>query len=1127
MCKNERQGDAYALNQITKKLCSLLVLVVFPFCVTAMPQNAISLTVNNEPVAKVLKKISRKADVSIVFKETFFEDEERVSFSVENVPYVEVLKLCMQNTGYTYRIEDKLVLIVKDDKKPSVPQQNIIVQGMVVDVAGVPLPFVTVYDSESKVGTETDENGAYELFTVVGHTISFTTLGFVDREVRVTGENNKIDVVLEEEVEDLDEVVVTGIVKRKRETFTGSTISISGEKLQEVGTRNVLASIKNIDPSFRIEENLEIGSDPNRFPDINIRGKSALPDLTGSFSGNPNQPLFILDGFETTVDRIYDLDMTRVKSITLLKDASAKAIYGSKAGNGVVVVETVEPELGKLRINYSSTLTIEAPDLTGYNLMDAKEKLAWENEQGMYVGGNPYEQNYKQQVYNNYYQDVYLKGVDTYWLSKPLETGIGQRHSISLDGGDEAVRYGASFFYNDISGAMKESGRKTFTGNANLSYRIKNMMFRNILEFSQNKASNSPYGSFGKYVSLNPYFQPYMDNGLPNTVAGFFPYGTNGQDVSYNPLYNASLGIIDEDKYLRVNDNFYAEWTPLRGFRLTGTFGYTYQKNDGDRFLPPNHTDFIDYTEQNSLIEYKGKWTRSEGFYKSLQSNIGANYNFGTEKHRFFANATLNLSDIQSQTNTYVGEGFGTNRANDISLANYYQRSSSPQGSDRHDRSIGIIGILNYSLNEQFLLDVSYRTSASSIYGEDNRWGQFWSFGFGYNLHNEKSIKDLNIFQTLKLRSSMGYTGSQNAASYNSIATYDYSDITYSGQQGAILLGMPNPDLAWQKVRDYNLGIDMALIDNKFSFRFDIYEKTTENLLQSIDGAPSIGFSSYIANIGNTKNKGIEFAVGYEVFRNVQKKAYLNVLLTGTHIKNKLTKLSDAFTSYNDRIDEYNSDSSSPPLYTRPVARFYEGQSLDAIWVMPSLGIDPATGQEIFLDSNGDLTYTWSAQDLVVMGDAQPDLNGTLGINAGYRGFTLSANATYRVGAQLYNSTLVNRVENIDGRSNLDRRIYDAWSQPGDVAIYKKPEVSSSASRTRTTTRPTSRFVQENNEFYISSLNLGYEVQNKSFLGKLGLSRLRFMATANDLLRVSSIEIERGTSYPFTRNFTFTLNAAF
>lgn len=852
-----------------------------------------------------------------------------------------------------------------------------------------------------------------------------------------------------------------------------------------------------------------------------------MPDIKGTYAGNPNQPLFILDGFETTIQKVYDLDMNRVKSVTLLKDAAAKAVYGSKAGNGVVVIETEQPKQGRLRVSYSGDLNIEAPDLSGYNLMDAKEKLQWEKEHDMwttYFAGNDHIA--RQEMYNQLYQDVYMKGVNTYWLSKPLQTGVGQKHSLHFDGGDEFMRYGANFSYNNISGAMKGSDRNTFNGSTNLSYRYKKMKFTNQIEFTQNTANNSPYGSFSDYVKMNPYWTPYDENGNVKKIAGYYPAAANlsAWNVTYNPLYNASLNIIDRSKYTQVMDNFYMEWNIINNLRFTGSIGYTYQKNGSDKFLPPSHTNFINYTEENGLINYKGNWTQSNGMFQSLESNMGLNYTYSKGKHLVFGNVTLNVNDTKSNSTTFVAEGFGSDHVSDISMATYYQRASSPSGSDDHSRSIGVVGIFSYTYDNRYLFDATYRTSGSSIYGANARWGSFWSLGAGWNLQNEKFIKNLGFIQQLKLRGSMGYTGSQNASAYMTMAMYGYTGIVYDGTKGGTLQGLPNPNLGWQKNMDYNVGFDLAAFKNRFSARVDIYKKITTNLLQDITAPPSFGFDTYKDNLGKTLNSGYEIAVRYTVFNSKKNGTYLNVSANALHNKNVLKDIADAFKNYNDEQDE--SASSKNKLYTRPVSRYYEGQSMTAIWAMKSLGIDPNSGSEIFMRKDGTLTYNWSSTDLIIAGDTEPTLSGNFGINAGYKGFTMALTCSYKIGGQIYNSTLVERVENIDGKSNLDRRVKDAWKKIGDVAIYRAPQVSASINMINYT-KPTSRFIQDNNELYFSNINIGYDVQDRNFLEKLGMERLKITFSTNELLRLTSIKTERGTSYPFARNFSFSLQASF
>jgi TonB-dependent SusC/RagA subfamily outer membrane receptor len=215
--------------------------------------------------------------------------------------------------------------------------------------------------------------------------------------------------------------------------------------------------------------------------------------------------LFILNGFETSLEKIVDMDMNLIQSITILKDAAAKAIYGSKAANGVVVVETVQPKQGRLRVSYNGSLELTVPDLNSYHLTDAAGKLQAELLAGKYTNtSNAHSQAELTAQYNEIYKEI-ARGVDSYWMSQPLRTGVGQRHSLMFDGGDNAMLYSASLSYTNNVGVMKGSNRRTISGNLTLSYRVKNFIFRNLLTVDDNKGKESAYGSFSQYSRMNPY----------------------------------------------------------------------------------------------------------------------------------------------------------------------------------------------------------------------------------------------------------------------------------------------------------------------------------------------------------------------------------------------------------------------------------------------------------------------------------------------------------------------------------------------------------------------------------------------------------------------------------------------
>lgn len=389
--------------------------------------------------------------------------------------------------------------------------------GIVMDEFGNPLPGahvkeVGLEEGQSISSVATDINGYFSL-TVHGFTkqLEISFIGFDTKLVQLTEESSyKIEMTPSRET--LDEVVVTGVFTRRANTFTGAVTSVKGEELRRVGNQNVLQSLKNIDPSFIQIENLSSGSNPNALPDFTMRGSSTVASVQGEYASNPNQPLFILDGFEADLSRILDLYMSLVESLTTLKDATAKAIYGAKAANGVVVIETKRPESGRMRISYTGSLSVEAPDLTSYQLANAKEKLEIERMAGLFSSSNAVSQIELDKTYNNKLLEV-LAGSNTDWLAQPVRTGVGQKHSFYLEGGDNDMLYGVDLSYNNIEGVLKGSNRTNYSGGITLSYRVNKLSFRNKLLIDNNISNESLWGTFSSYSVMNPYSRIHDENG--------------------------------------------------------------------------------------------------------------------------------------------------------------------------------------------------------------------------------------------------------------------------------------------------------------------------------------------------------------------------------------------------------------------------------------------------------------------------------------------------------------------------------------------------------------------------------------------------------------------------------------
>ena len=1097
-----------------EKLTTLLLLLVMNVLpMLAQDKGNITLSFSNESLPTALRQLEKASNYKIMFT---YEDVEsyKVSGQVKNAWFEQALQMIISGKPLDYSVEGNLVTITKK-RGNQTNDRNRDITGMVVDELGEPLPGATVTNVKSGSSRETfavvtDVNGHFKL-TISNDVkqLEVSYIGFERKVVSLTSANN-YRVQLTPDSKAIEEVVVTGAFTRKANTFTGAVTTVKGEDLQKVGNTNVLQSLKNIDPSFMQIENLGAGNNPNALPDFQMRGASTIASVQGEYASSANQPLFILDGFETELTKILDLDMNQVESVTTLKDATAKAIYGSKAANGVIVIETKRPDAGRMRITYTGAVSLEVPDLTSYDLTNAAEKLEVERMAGLFTSENPRTQISLDQAYTSKLREI-LAGVETDWLAQPVRNGFGHKHSLYLEGGDKAMQYGVNLSFNRIGGAIKGSDRNTLSGGITLSYRIKNLQFRDKLTVDYNKSNNSPYGSFSQYYRMNPYSRLYDVNG--NLIPSYSYTGNDRAALNYaNPLYNTTLNTFDNTGYTTITNDFYLEWFINEQLKLTGRFGIINKHSTADQFKPANHTDFINTTD----VFRKGTYYQLNGNNTDISADLGLQWSKQWNDHLVFINGQVNMADNKYNSTGVTAEGFPNDFMDDIKFAVQYAKESKPTGAEGISRNCGGLLSLNYSFAERYLFDANYRLMGSSEAGSKNRWGSFWSVGAGWNIHNEKWFKDSDVVNRLKLRASYGYTGSQGFSSYDAMPTFVYyGNRSYNDAIGSYIKGLANETLKWQEKYDTNFGLDFGFFKNRFTGRIDYYIAQTKGMVTNVTVPYTTGFTTYVANLGETENKGVELYLNYRVYDGGRN--YVNVFASAAHNKNTLKKISNSLRAWNDAQDANALENN----ITAPQVKYYEGCSMNAIWAVPSLGIDPQNGKEIYVKRDGTVTYQYDVNDQVVCGDSQPKWNGLFGINGEINGWGWNISMNYRWGGQMYNQTLVNKVENAQLQYNADRRVLtDRWQKPGDMALYK-------SITDQTTTYPTSRFVQDYNLFTMSSITVYYDFRNCAFVKNSFLERLKISAYTNDLFVISSIKTERGTDYPFARTFSLSAQLTF
>lgn len=1091
-------------------------------------QAKVTLTAQGESLPAVFAKIEKATSYKFNFA---YDDVASYTYtgSIKGKSATEALAAVLSGKPFDYTVKGKIITITKKNKQTATTE----IGGFVFGADDhEPIIGAQVKIVGTDIATITDINGAFRFnYTVSAN--AMVEVSYVGMKTTQAKAGDNMRILMLADANELDNVVVTGIFRKAKESYTGAVSTIDKEQLSTYRGQNLLQTLKNIDASINFSIDNLNGSNPNNIPQINIRGNSSLPMSVEEFNQgqktNINTPLIIMDGFEISLTKLMDYNDEEIESINILKDAAATAIYGSRGANGVIVVVSRQPEAGQIRVNLEASLQLEVPDLSSYNMLNAAEKLEVERRAGLYdknwstsTTSSMNDMLYKQ-AYADRLRDV-LSGIDTDWLALPLRNGVGQRYNLRIEGGSNEFRWSADAQYNDVQGAMKGSDRKTFNGGITLLYKLKNLTFRNYTSVGFNRSDESKYGSFSQYVNMQPYNSPYDENG--NVVKFFKPFTEfNGRPA--NPLYNASLNSLNKTNYEEFTNNFAIDWNILPELIFRGQIGVSTTTSTSDRFIPAENTMFWSdsSSEYNTPEGFLRRGIYRYGNTKSTNFNSDITLAYSkvfADKHSLYAGLNWSLLTRESDGFRFAVEGFANSDSPNIANARQYKADELPSGSNTKSHQFGVTGNVNYTYNQRYYLDLSYRVDGNSMYGSEKKYSSFYSVGAGWNVHQENFMKGIKAINMLRLKASYGQTGSTSGASETDAYTY-YSYITdnkYMNWTGAQLGGLGNKNLSWQTTKSMNIGIEFGLLENRIKGQFDVYTKNTSNLLSSMDLPLSMGFSSYRANVGEVKNSGFEAALQGFIIRDAQKK--IDWMIGGQLVynKNEITKLSEAIKA---QTEAYMLGDATRDEYSGIQNLFYEGRPQNSIYAVRSLGIDPSTGKEIFLDKDGNITDTWNAKDKVYLGSADPKFRGNLNSMFRWKDLTVNVAFNYYWGGKTYNSTLRDRVEVTRSElmsSNVDERVLTSrWYNAGDVAFFSK--ISNDKAKA------TSRYVMNDNVLELSNISVQYKLHNSWLMNNMHLQSAILSVNMNDIAHWGSIKMERGTSYPYARNILFGLKLMF
>ena len=1117
------------------RLFFVTVVVLAPCLVR--PQN-ITIDVTDRPLSEVFQAIKKASGYQVFYVNQNVDDSRKVSLKVSGVDLRTVLDKLCASAGLSYNIVDRTIVITPPRQKNAAASDRrpagFVITGTVFDENKNPVAYASVVQKDAgHNGVSTDEKGCFRLTLPSGRTsVVVSCMGMKKQTIEVNNQST-FDIYLEPEVNDIAATVVTGYMPKAKNSFTGTAVLVKGDELRTVNNNSFFDALKVFDPSFQVVDVRGMfGSDPNYIPEqIEIRGQNSFPEISGStLKTMTSLPIFILDGFEVKVQQVYDLDMNRIQSVTILKDASASAIYGSRAANGVIVIETKSPEPGALRVSYTLTGGVNIPDLSSYKLMNASQALEFQRLSGLF---NPAREGEDGGYYLNSYNLIrkeILAGVDTYWLSKPLRVGLQHRHSVIIEGSVNRlranqgnVRYQVNLSLGQNNGVMKESGRTTYGAGTKLIYSHSSLRITNDLQFSISRSDESPYGSFSSYSKTLPYHREKDADGAYYRTLSLYNVAPEGMELAVSssqlsPVYEAKyLSSFTHGDVTNVTNNTAIDWTIVSGLKVRGDFSVSSDFNRTDIYLSPMSYSYIRDNDNDvndpSVLYARGKYTLNNGTDMTLAGKLMLSYTKQLDRHLVQAVVGGDLREVKRESDGYVVTGFMDDALDYVSYAVQYEPDSRPSGNESIVRSAGAYLNANYSYDDRYLVDLTGRIDGSSIYGSKQQTAPYWSAGVRWNLHNERFMKGWGVFSLLALRANIGTTGNQNFTQNQSKSMYTYLKPVYGNLFGTSVSVLGNPDLECQKTFNRNVGLELTVLKGLLNLDMNYYYNTTEGSLTSVTIAPSIGFSELKVNQGDIVNKGIDFSLSVTPVRT--KEMLFSVTFNGRHNSNILSKISNTLKNYNKMVGERAESSSDANVFL-----FKEGESLNTIYGVRSFGINPGTGREEFLTKDGERTDVWKYEDMVPIGVGEAALEGYTGFNFRYKELEVGASFNYSFGADRYNFTLHEKIEGADPSVNNDvRALTERWKEPGQIARYKAIDDT-------TPTRSTSRFVQRENRLSLSSLRVAYTFPVERW-GWKGISMLRLQLTANELFYLSTIRQERGLAYPYARTISFSAQVNF
>jgi len=918
MNKTTKNQKAHLFYALLKKIpiamrITLLLLFVLTFQLQAehiYSQNAkISLDMKNSTIEKVLQTIEEKSDYYFLYNNRLINVDRKVSVRVRNAAISAVLERLFKSENVDYEVKGSQIILSPKEIysqitaiAEAVQQQKKAITGTVVDAAGVPIIGANIIEAGTTNGTVTDVDGKFSLSVENNAIIHISYIGYLEQSIATAGKS-VFNITLIEDTKALEELVVVGYGSISKRELTSAVSSIKSEDFIQGAFNSPLSLIDGKVSGVNVSN--VAAADPNAEPNIQVRGASSLE------AGN--SPLIIVDGLPGA--NLRNITNQDIESITILKDGSAAAIYGSRAANGVIIIETKKGQAGKVSVSYEAYLdhdmVADKP-----NILSAEEFV-----------------NKKRDIDFGYRNDWYESLIN--------KNNIGQSHYISISGGGENLTFRASANYKTKEGLDLTSSRKEYGARMGFASTI----FDNKLEVSGNLSSRvvneeyANYNAFHQAVKLNPT-QPMMDPENPDRYSILYGHDT------YNPVGMVKDMQNGGDRQFSLAD-FKIKLNILPTLNTELTIGRQSQDYLNKVYVNSYHKESIDNMRRGRATLRSEEWTDYTlewigNYYAQVDNHtikLMAGYSYQEFNHQFVWAENANFpSDLLSYNKLSSG---------DWNLA--AGRLGMDSGKDK-EKTIGFPMRLNYNFDDTFFLTSSLRYEGNTKFGSNHKWGLFPAASAAWNLTKLSYVKNLNIFDDLKLRASFGTTGRSGFNRYSALATYGSSSY-WQNETGQWIQSWgpaknPNPDLRWEKQVSYNLGIDFSIVDNKISGALDIFSRKGKDVISNYDAPlPPYIYSQVFTNVASTSSKGFEFSINWDLI-NTDNLSYVTNIVA-TYTLSKLDKFSNEVFQKG-FMDRYNLPAPGNPGYAQ---RLKDGTEIGTFWGLKYAGVDEDGNMLVWKDA--------------------------------------------------------------------------------------------------------------------------------------------------------------------------------